>query len=336
MRAGCALGLAAFAWVMGVTAGTAHALTCSVNSVNYFPLNQQNVPTNTLLWGYSSSARLLGPAGEVVPTEERALVVGGWMSTRWTIPVLVPNSALQPGARYTIEIDSESDDPVEPIEFVTADGPASTPPAPPALIASEPHAGTTWVGFTPVRWTNLRFQDISGHGLILIGDPGASSENDPLSSVTSLEDLLIDGPASEAAFAEAPMVQWLSETDDLAVGIADCTLWPDGAPDTLTGRFATLDLAGNFSGWTEVPVQLPSAAEAQAAADEQAELNAQVAAEDARIRAENLAKLDAANQAHGCTLQPSRPRKPNALAALAALAFALIARTRRGQRNARG
>jgi MYXO-CTERM domain-containing protein len=309
--------LVAFAAVIAVAPGTARALTCGINTVSTFPLNHQDVPTNTLLWGYSAGrTRLLGPSGEVVPTEERALVIGGYQSTRWTIPVLVPGSVLQPNARYTIEIDAEGDPSITRLEFLTGNGPASAAPRLPELVATQPHVGTFWASFTPARWLDLQFQNIASDGLILIGDPGAS-ENDPLSSVTSLEDILIDGPPSAEAIAQAPMVQWIADYDYLSVGITDCALWPDGAPDTLTTRFATLDVAGNFSGWTDIPIELPSAAEAQAVADEQAQLNAQVAAEDARIRAENLAKLEAASQGGGCAVSASRASGSSGLVALA-------------------
>ena len=331
MRAVCASWLVAFAGVMAVAPSTAHALTCGTNMVSSYPLGQEDVPTNTLLWSYSAATtRLLGPSGEVVPTEERALVIGGYLSMRWTIPVLVPASVLQPNTRYTIEVDSGTDDPPTPIEFVTRDGPASSPPELPALSSTESHVGTFWASTTPARWTDLQFRDITSEGLIVIGIPDGA-QGDALGTVASLDDLLIDGPPSDEAIAQAPLVQWISDNDYLGVGITDCALWPDGAPDTLTGRFATLDLAGNFSGWADVPLQLPPAAEAQAFADHQAELNAQAAAEDARIRTENLAKLEAASQSSGCALRRSSTQNP---AALAALALVLIARARRKRQRA--
>lgn len=330
MRAVCLSGWVAFAGLIAVAPGTAHALTCGTNTVNAYPLGQEDVPTNTLLWGYSAAtARLLGPAGEAIPMEERALVIGGYLGTRWTVSVLVPDSILQPNARYTVEIESGNDEPLTRHEFVTAAGPASTTPAVPTLVSTEPHVGTFWSSLTPARWTELQFQDIRREGLIVIGIADAA-EGDAHASLATLEDILIDGPPSAEAIAQAPLVQWISDGDFLSVGITDCVLWPDGAPDTLTSRFGTLDLAGNFSGWVDVPLELPSAAEAQAVADERAESYAQAAAEDARIRAENLAKLDAASHSSGCALRGGHTQAPGAIAALA---LVVIGRARRKQRR---
>lgn len=330
MRAVCLSAWVAFAGLMAVAPGKAHALTCGTNSVNAYPLGQEDVPTNTLLWGYPAAAtRLLGPAGEVIPTDERALVIGGYFGTRWTVSVLVPGSILQPNARYTIEVESEDDAPLALHEFVTAGGPASTTPELPTLVSTEPHVGAFWASLTPARWTSLQFQGIGSEGLLLIGF-GGGAQSDELASLATLDDILIDGPPSAEAIAQAPLVQWISDSGDLDVGITDCTLWPEGAPDTLTGRFGALDIAGNFSGWVDVPLELPSAAEAQAVADERAENDARAAADAARIRAENLARLDAASQSSGCALHPGHSQAPGAIVALALIS---IGRARRKQRR---
>lgn len=55
----------------------------------------------------------------------------------------------------------------------------------------------------------------------------------------------------------------------------DCGVWPPYASDSELGRFGVLDLAGNFSGWASVPLELPSLADAQAAAVAEREANPQ-------------------------------------------------------------
>jgi hypothetical protein len=330
MRASHLWGLVGGALAIGAAPATAHALTCSVNLTNAAPVGgQANVPTDTLLWGYSSeNTRLLGPSGDVVPTEERALVVAGALSSRDIVHVLVPGSALQPNARYTIESSSEGEDPVLN-EFVTGAGPASAPQGLPAVVSSDAHVGSFWASRAPARWQNLQFEDIRSLGFILIGDAD-DPESDPLGAVPSVKDLLIDAPASEEAVADAPLLEWLSEQTELTVGITDCAVWPDGAPDSLTARFAAVDLAGNFSGWAEVPLELPSQAEAQAVVDDQIARDVAAAAEAQRVREDNLAKLAAANRASGCAM-PGAPARH--ASALATLALALLARARRARRQ---
>jgi hypothetical protein len=330
MRAHRRSWLVAFAGLTTVAPDTARALSCITNTVNAYPLGQEDVPTNTLIWGYSAAtARLLGPAGEAIPTKERAIVTAGTLGTRWPVSVLVPDSILQPNARYAIEIDSGNEAPRTRHEFVTADGPASTTPALPTLVSTQSHVGTFWASTMPARWTDLQFQDIRSQGLIVIGITNVA-ESDALASIDTLEDILIDGPPSPEAIAQAPLVQWISDSDDFGVGITDCALWPDGAPDTLTGRFAAVDLAGNFSGWVDIPLELPAAAEAQAFADETAENEARAAAEAERIRAENLARLNASSQSSGCSLHLGHTQAPGAIAALA---LVLIGRARRKPRR---
>lgn len=320
--AACAIGA-----VMAVAPGTAHALSCATNYLRVPLAGQDNVPIDTLLWGYSlGNTRLLGPSGEVVPLVERALIVAWYGASRGTVPILVPESDLQPDARYKIEVDWKGDYPLERSEFVTGPGPASAPPAPPALVGAEAQIGTFWASSALARWQNLQFQGVSERGQILIGDPGLGE----LGSITSIEGLLVDGPPSAETVAEAPVVQWVSVGDALSVGFTDCALWPDGAPDTLPARFGALDLAGNFSGWVDVPLELPSAAEAQAAADAQAAVNAADAREAESIAAANRAKIAAHSQGNGCAMAPAPGRGCGAFAALGlALGLVAVCRARR-------
>jgi hypothetical protein len=339
-----ALGLAGFTWAMlaiiGVAPGTARAMTCSTNLLPDGPVGgQANVPTDTLLWGYSlGNTRLLGPSGEVISMTERALVVAGSFSApRVAVPVLVPGSDLQPNMRYTIEVDPGDGAPPALVEFVTGAGPAGSAPAQPSLLSSASHVGRYWPSAGPARWTQLQFQK-DDTAFILIGMPGDSQAGEG-PAIAGVEDLLIDGPPSEQAIAEAPRVQWASDGDLVEVGFNDCVLWPDGAPDNVNARFAVLDLAGNFSEWTDVPLEIPPEAEAQAAADAQdaasAREAAEQAAEDARVSAANLAMLAAIDSRdRSCAIAPTPARGSSPLAALSVALGLVLVSARRALRKA--
>lgn len=52
--------------------------------------------------------------------------------------------------------------------------------------------------------------------------------------------------------------------------VGDCLLGPKYAGDRIDASFGLLDVAGNFSGWADMPVEIPSHTEARAAVDAQA------------------------------------------------------------------
>lgn len=108
-------------------------------------------------------------------------------------------------------------------------------PAPPTVIASESATGAGYYG-EPTRWVSFEF---APHAGILIGE-GRDVES-------------------------AQTAWWLSSSNTLRLGVTDCSNWPEGAADRIDGRFGVLDGAGNFSGWMEMPVEIPSDAEAVAA-----------------------------------------------------------------------
>lgn len=322
MRKGAALWVLGLGWAVGVLASvvprTAHAWSCNSKLVHAPRHGQENVPTDTLLWGYSAdSTRLLGPSGEVIPIEERALVVS-YLPVN--IPVLDPSRSLQPNTAYAIELDFGYGPTVT--EFVTGAGPAEAPPARPALATSEPRVGGG--GGRPYRWLDLDFEPADG--ALLVGTVQAPE-------VASIRELLLEAPPSDAAVAAAPKVELLSDYGGVSVGIADCAIWPDEAPDSLAAQFGAFDLAGTFSGWVDVPLELPSEAEAQAAAD--AENAAYAAAEQAArdLRAANLAKLEAASHRGGCAMTAASASGDSPLAMLSlALGVALTAARRKRAR----
>jgi hypothetical protein len=227
-----------------LTASPAHALSCGFTPPR-FPIDGTvAAPTNTLLWGYTQSGesvitRLLGPDGEI-PLEEREVDIAPLPGLR--LPALAPLAELAPATPYTIETThynsgSPPADLTEQVTFTTGPGPAGDGATPtlPAVIASEPGTGAGYYG-DPTRWVSLEF---APHAGILIGE-GRDLES-------------------------GQRAWWLGSSNTLRIGVTDCSNWPEGAGDRIDGRFGALDGAGNFSGWTEMPVEIPSEAEAIAA-----------------------------------------------------------------------
>lgn len=252
--------------------GTARALQCATNWVTTPESEQTNVPTDTLLWGYAQAGtRLLGPSGNGVAVDERKLPIAAWSGVPGIFPVLVPREPLEPNADYTIELRSPGDPtPPRRIVFTTGEGPTGSAPELPVLLSSEPRAGAGYWDYSLVRVVALSF-DFDG---ILIGDTGQ------LGDIATIDALFEQGDANLADWngEDVPMIQWASRAESVWAGISDCVVWPAGASDSELGRFGVLDMAGNFSGWTSVPLELPSLAEAQsaAAADREAQRNLNV------------------------------------------------------------
>jgi hypothetical protein len=253
MVAGVALAVGA---VIAVAPGTAGALSCASPGAYVPKAGSVDVPTDTLLWGFPASlTRLLGPSGLELPLEERSFAVSGPAvidGQPVIVPVLIPRAALEPGTAYTIEVRYGPEE-VQFIEFETGEGAASAPPALPVLVSSEPRMSLGWE-VQPSRWLELRFE----HDHILVGDVGG------LGPFVSVKDLFTEErAAAQTASGERRTFTWITSGDELAVGRGDCISWPTGA-DTQSARFGVLDLAGNFSGWVDVPLELPSEAEAWA------------------------------------------------------------------------
>jgi hypothetical protein len=257
---------------LALAPGTARALTCATNVVSAPEASETNVPTNTLIWGYPEDVtRLLAPSGNTVAMDERKLPITSDGSSPGLLPVLVPRETLEPNADYTIELDYSGDEfPPQRVVFSTGAGPTSGAPTLPVLLSSEPRAGAGAYATTVARGVSLRF-DFDG---ILIGDTGQ------LGSIATIDALFEQGDANLADLdgAALPMIQWVSSSDSVWAGISDCAVWPRGASDSELARFGVLDLAGNFSGWTSVPLELPSRSEAElaAAADLEARRNLNV------------------------------------------------------------
>lgn len=303
--------------------GTARALTCATNWVRAPEDGAVGVPTNTLLWGfdfsYASSSvlstRLLGPSGPV-QLEQRYLPVYVSGEQKSQIPVLVPATELAPNTRYSIEgRDSRS-------SFVTASGAAEQAPALPELLSSAPAVSEV------SRGRRLEFS----HAGILIGDA-----SEALGAVTSLSDLLLQAPDLPDGGAgtfldlpDAPAARWLTTDATLTVGAGGCTVWPDYDLERVPARFGAFDLAGNFSGWLDVPdLALATPEEVELAIAEQ-RIQAEAVSEDSPGNFQKRRSADILS----CAFPSPTPSPGNGALAVLALVPLFISVARRRLRLA--
>ena len=177
------------------------------------------------------------------------------------LPVLVPREPLEPNADYTIMMDYGGGFPTDRSVFTTGAGPASGAPALPVLLSSERSMGGSMYGIT--RGLSLTF----GFDGILIGDTGQLGDALDLDALFEAGDRIV----TETDYDALPIIQWVARDASVFAGISPCGVWPHDASDTALGRFGVLDLAGRFSGWLEVPLELPSQEEAEPVAAAQLE-----------------------------------------------------------------
>lgn len=234
----------------------AHALSCANDYVRFPQEGQQDVPTNTLLWGYFDApdfrdVRLMGPDGEI------SLQAGHLELHNNELEVLLPAEELLPNTEYRLDlsyVDAGQTVEEAPVRFVTGSGPTLDRPVRPELLSQESGSGAGWLG-SPNRWVRLQFE---AQGIVV----GASGAQDNLATSVRQMLKLVDAP-------EAPEVVvsslWISEGGNMSVGQGDCVTWPGGGGDVAELTFGSFDLAGNFSGWTDplLSVQLPSVQEAE-------------------------------------------------------------------------
>jgi len=313
---GCAIALAS---------GTSRALSCGP-SLPVLPQDgATDVPTNTLLWSFRGSflpalVRVLGPGGEVAVEERWLRVLGEDRRS-----VLRPLQELAPNSPYTVEItglDAETGAPLErsggadhgEVHFTTAAGPLLTPPELPRLLSQEAFVRKGWSGLIE-RSVALSFEPHTG---ILIGDADAAA-----GAATGLEDLFEAEPA-------VGKVTWATLESYLDISPSLCTTWPEGVP-RVDGRFAVLDIAGNFSGWLAgVELALPSDDEVAAFAAANPE------PEPERVPSPVSPHVRRSPSAYSCQLGIARsaPTPAPLGAGLLLLAAAAVARSRRGRQRA--
>jgi len=256
-----------------VVPGTAWAFECGIDGPRIPVDGDVDIPTNALLWSYSSrNARLEGPTGEPVATDDRSVNVLVGIA----LGVLAPRAPLEPNTDYSIVIDDGEEYPIRRVRFRTAAGPTTTAPEPPVFRASEPRTGSREFG--PSRSQMLEFEALPASQFFL-GDhtlpdaPPAWAQPDDL---TSFVDLVPDGDAAgdddpDQTVVDGRPIGWISTQARFSVGVTDCGFWPNGG-DRQDLRFAAVDVAGHVSAWTEIgTIEIPSREEAQLAYDARSE-----------------------------------------------------------------
>jgi MYXO-CTERM domain-containing protein len=235
------LAVAAAAVVLAVPAH-ARANSCTAYPAHVLPdESTPDVPTNTRIW-YAGQAmkvvvddgglvdcdappRLLDAAGLEVPTTGHAF--------SFTY-VLVPEAPLALGASYTVEhgcmferVAYAGGIEAETTTFTVTAEADDVPPEPPDIAVGETEATEFENGFVGYS------MDVDGEfeGILLV-DIGQEAALDPV--------------------ALAGEVSLASTDTEFVIGHACDSTWLDARPgNSTTVAFASFDLAGNFSGWTE-------------------------------------------------------------------------------------
>lgn len=213
-----------------------------------------DVPTNTKIWHLpqvlseqQGTFRLVGPLGDVAMDEQLIPANGG---PGIVGRVFTPRSPLTPGARYRFLVCGSLADCVGGEGFTVGAGRAEAP-AKPRVLAREPF-------FVPGHLTGSCGPDdvrvvkfgLAWEGIALLWDVDGDNDFSP-SNLATLRRNRIDRATYEIE-------------KGLPLGVQPCWSWPwpksaSGAPKAQGAvRFGALDLAGNFSGWTDAEaVSLP-------------------------------------------------------------------------------
>lgn len=196
------------------------------------------VPLNARVWSGGVDARLLDAGGVEVAASITRIDVDGI-----AIRVLAPLALLQPGATYTIERGSGS------TSFVVGATRDDEAPAAPRemtrrTVVFDAHESQT-CGGRGEYYVELQLEH---EGLFALVDRDAT---------TTLDGRAPSGAVSTAAFDGVAAL----------LGSGACVRsWPEAAPGSSAGvRFATFDVAGNFSGWSDSSeVEIPGGCECTA------------------------------------------------------------------------
>jgi hypothetical protein len=215
-------------------AESVHACSCGDPTLGFvvFPEpGARDVPANTLIWldsiAMQSGARfnasiVLRPSGSATPIEFTTTTITASVKE---VNVLHPAAPLQPGAYVVLVNDAQV------TEFEVADSLDDIPPTPPREIGRQSNASI------PGPWNlcgdsyYVSF-DLEGDGLIHLLDINESER---------IDDALVTGDAADIS------------AGPLLAGRTACeTTWPEaGALTHGNMRFASFDIAGNFSDWSE-------------------------------------------------------------------------------------
>ena len=180
-----------------------------------------DVPTNTRIWGDEPNTRLLDDAGVEVPATRTTVTdpLGQGMFT-----VLRPLTELRPHSVYTVDTAPGTH------TFFTGAGPLSEPPPIPEIdeLEQDHYRDCGQLQYS-ASYT------LHGAGVVYLLDTASTTTFDPVNLVGE-----VSGFSSSPSFYLGPKC-----------GGADN--FPGGASRhaSTTVRFAALDVAGNFSGWSE-------------------------------------------------------------------------------------
>jgi MYXO-CTERM domain-containing protein len=234
--------LAAATVVLGMPA-TAHANSCEVYPTHVLPLSSTpDVPTNTRIWyaGQSLQSTFDATTGDLLGCDDPPRLVdadGVEVSTAARsfsfAYVLVPDAPLVQGATYSIEhgcLNSvvsfgEAMDGVT--TFTVTAAADDEPPAQPDLAIGETQS--------------IEYDDFVSYSLPVEGELEGS--------------ILVVDIGDEATLDPAALtveVSLASTDTEFVIGDACVPTWREAEPGaSTTVAFASFDLAGNFSGWTE-------------------------------------------------------------------------------------
>jgi hypothetical protein len=223
--------LAAIALCCGVLIHST-ALACSCAAARHvgvlMPAQGDRVPRNARFWiqGDGAGASLRGPDGEPIAFERRTIEIESTSALGPSIAILEPDAPLEPGSGYRVQ----ADDSTEAVMFDVQDVMDTTAPKPPELVDVEPLVSPD----PPNSCGTYR-----GASLWL------ESEGITFVSLASEPDGLDNAPAGRA-FDVAVVGR---RGTSVAYGGACSTSWP--GDDVVKLRFASFDIAGNYSGRTE-------------------------------------------------------------------------------------
>ena len=197
----------------------------------------KEVPSNTRVWISAScnNPSLARDTGETIPTSRSAI---GRSGTKFDeVVILTPQSNLEVGATYTIQgcTISSVGGSQGPVSFTVTSGVDSMPPEIPRFSPQEPVVGAEDSCGKDTYWKATLEGDGTFHLLDIAGRAGY----DPATRSGSALEVFLNPSGAPS-------------TSMLSVGEVSCgTNWSfknDG--DATALRLSSLDLAGNFSGWS--------------------------------------------------------------------------------------
>jgi|GEM_PF-1222122 hypothetical protein len=222
------------AGALGLAPRTAHACSCALGMEGFVaPANgETGVPRNTRLWvgAFVQDVTLTGPNNQTVALS-RGILRG---NNRDVLAVFTPAALLEPSAAYVFNMDGQM------VSFTTSNASDVEAPAEPVVSPLESSFARDTPSPIPVSscgngghaYDSFSVQHNGLFTLVEIDTP------------EQLDESTITGSVGDIASITG---------GDVFVGRGICLFNWDGADEgeSTNVRFATVDVAGNFSGWTE-------------------------------------------------------------------------------------